>query len=101
MKSLVPVETAVRVVGPFCAPLAGVDYLQPPELSGKQGDTLLGFSVRELSSGRMGAFGLFGTLSRVAPFAGRHRPFGTPKGLRHTKTHTISQAVDVIRYTIK
>jgi hypothetical protein len=32
----------------------------PPEVSGKQGDTLLGFSVREISIGRMSAFGLFG-----------------------------------------
>ena len=33
---------------------------RPPELSGKQGDTLLGSSVREILSGRIGAFGLFG-----------------------------------------
>jgi hypothetical protein len=32
----------------------------PPELSGKQGETLLDFSVREISIGRMGAFGLLG-----------------------------------------
>ncbi len=40
--------------------MGGVEVCQTPELSGRQGDTLLGFSVREISSGRMGAFGLFG-----------------------------------------
>jgi hypothetical protein len=38
----------------------GLNDFSPPELSEKQGDTLLGFSVREFSSGRMGAFGLLG-----------------------------------------
>ncbi len=38
------------------------------------------FSVLEFLSGCMGVFGLFGDLSRVAPFAGMHRPVGGPLG---------------------